>query len=292
MSAAYLFAQINRLGTGATALAAIGAELALRRQGGEGDPATRPLLRQVARALDPAMLEGVGEAELEVALATVRAALLEALALLDSPAAAPGWRIEDPVLLRARGEASRARVAAITGFATTRPDLAAILERPGRMLDVGTGTGRLAMAAAQHWPALVVVGIDTWAPALALARADLAGSGVADRVELRQQDVLDLVERDTYSLAWLPAPFCARAVVEAAVPLLHAALVPGGWLVVGLTRIPGDPLGEAAARLRVTRNGGYPWQPYQVAGLLEQAGFGAVEMLEQPSGASHVIGRR
>ena len=56
------------------------------------------------------------------------------------------------------------------------------------------------------WPALRCVGIDVWEPALRLARANLAGAGMEDRVELRTQAVEDLEESEIYSLAWLP-PF-------------------------------------------------------------------------------------
>jgi SAM-dependent methyltransferase len=292
MSAAHLFAQIQRLTIPTTALAAVGAELRLRLDEAAGDPATRPLLRQVARALDPALLEDVGEAQMHAALGAVRAALLEALALLDEPARAPGWQPRDAALPAALGTASRMRVAAIEAIAAPRPDMAAVLRRPGTFLDVGTGTAGLAMEAARRWPALDVLGIDVWEPSLAQARAALAGSDVAHRVELRQQDVRDLAERDAISLAWVPTPFLPATVLEAALPVLHAALVPGGWLVLGLLRIPGDPLGEAAAKLRVARTGGHPWQPVQLAALLERGGWRDVEMLEQASGTSHVIGRR
>ena len=49
---------------------------------------------------------------------------------------------------------------------------------------VGTGVGWLAIEAARSWPALRVVGIDSWEPALILARKNLAQSGVVERVEV------------------------------------------------------------------------------------------------------------
>jgi hypothetical protein len=71
----------------------------------------------------------------------------------------------------------------------------------------GTGVGWLAIEAAHVWPALRVVGIDQWEPALALARENLGKSGVAERVEIRLQCVEDLEETARFSLAWLPGPF-------------------------------------------------------------------------------------
>ena len=52
------------------------------------------------------------------------------------------------------------------------------------------------MAATQTWPSCTVVGIDTWEPSLEQARTNIAQSGVADRVTLRQQNVTALDDED------------------------------------------------------------------------------------------------
>lgn len=54
------------------------------------------------------------------------------------------------------------------------------------LVDVGTGTGLLAVAALDRWPALRAVGVDPSSGMLALARnrADAAGATVADRLRL------------------------------------------------------------------------------------------------------------
>jgi methylase of polypeptide subunit release factors len=75
-----------------------------------------------------------------------------------------------------------------------------------RMLDVGTGVAAMAVAYAELFPQLTVVGIDVMPRVLALAEQTVAASSVSDRIILRQQDVISLDEPETYAFAWLPAP--------------------------------------------------------------------------------------
>jgi len=104
-----------------------------------------------------------------------------------------------------------------------RPRLAAAFT--GRFLDVGTGVGAMALEAAERYPSLQVVGLDIWGPSLVLARANVAASQHAARIEIRAQDVTQLDERDAYTLAWLATPFMPRAIAEAALDRLGVALV-------------------------------------------------------------------
>jgi methylase of polypeptide subunit release factors len=98
-----------------------------------------------------------------------------------------------------------------------RADLASGLQQPGTFLDVGAGVGWLAIEAAQSWPTLHVVGVDSWPPASDLARKNLAQSSVAERVEFRLQRIEELTDEAVFTLAWLPAPFIgeeAMVIVE------------------------------------------------------------------------------
>ncbi len=64
------------------------------------------------------------------------------------------------------------------------------LEAP-RVLDVGTGSGAIALAIADEHAAARVVAVDSSEAALALAHENLARSGLDARVELRRADLLD-----------------------------------------------------------------------------------------------------
>src|SRR5207249_5233970 len=58
------------------------------------------------------------------------------------------------------------------------------------VVDVGTGSGAVAIAIAAHEPRVNVIATDVSADALAVARANALSNGVADRIELRQGDLL------------------------------------------------------------------------------------------------------
>jgi SAM-dependent methyltransferase len=163
-------------------------------------------------------------------------------------------------------------------MAAQRPELSEVLRRPGAFLDVGTGVGSLAIEAARSWPALRVVGIDPWEPALALARKNVAQSGLAERVELRPQRVEGLEETATFTLAWVPGPFISAEVVVGALEHVRRALAGGGWLIFGFYPIPSAPLEQALARLRILRSGGYPWTSKEVEENLRALAFEQIEV--------------
>ncbi|HXV95113.1 MAG TPA: peptide chain release factor N(5)-glutamine methyltransferase [Gaiellaceae bacterium] len=80
-----------------------------------------------------------------------------------------------------------------------RPETEVVVERclaglrgiaEPRVLDVGTGTGAIALAIADEHPGARVVAVDRSEDALALARENLERTGLGDRVELRQGDLL------------------------------------------------------------------------------------------------------
>jgi release factor glutamine methyltransferase len=65
-------------------------------------------------------------------------------------------------------------------------------EGPLDIADVGTGSGILAICLAKELPTASVLAIDISAAALAVARANAADHGVADRIELLQSDLFAL----------------------------------------------------------------------------------------------------
>jgi release factor glutamine methyltransferase len=59
---------------------------------------------------------------------------------------------------------------------------------PARILDLGTGTGALALGLAHHFPQAEVCAVDRSPDALALARENAAALSLAERVEFRESD--------------------------------------------------------------------------------------------------------
>jgi SAM-dependent methyltransferase len=109
--------------------------------------------------------------------------------------------------------------------------LAALPERMGALLDIGTGTGRLLELVAPR--AERALGVDMSRDMLALARARLAERGLADRAAVRQADM--------YRLPFADAAFDAVALQmvlhyaeDPAAALAEAARVlkPGGTLLI------------------------------------------------------------
>src|SRR6185295_3880430 len=94
-----------------------------------------------------------------------------------------------------------------------RPETETLVEEARRLIggraltvvDVGTGSGAIACAIAVHERAARVIATDISADALAVARANAAALGVADRVVLRQGELLiPVTERAEVVCANLP----------------------------------------------------------------------------------------
>jgi SAM-dependent methyltransferase len=291
MSIELLMRTVQRLNASAEALAALGAELRLQQDDVAGDPRIRAILKDVVNALDLTLLDGVNAGQRAAVVGGIQAFFRQAIDLLEQPARPPGWGY-DPTVLQAQGRLSRVIAHEIERISASRPDLHATLRGPGAFLDVGTGVAWLAIEAARIWPSMNVVGIDPWETALKLARENVAGSDVADRVELRAQGAEGLEDREAFTLAWMAGPFLPPDIVPDAIGRVARALKPGGWLVFGLYPSPSDPLGQALAALRVVRSGGHPWQPEEIEDRFRALGFEQVETVATNSPVLPVIGRR
>ncbi len=90
---------------------------------------------------------------------------------------------------------------------------------PARVLDLGTGTGAIALSLAKFWPEAVVVAVDRSADALALARENAQKLSFADRVRFVESDwFAGLAGEPSFDLIVANPPYLTAAEVAAAEP--------------------------------------------------------------------------
>src|SRR5919112_1181319 len=109
----------------------------------------------------------------------IRAFIYQAEDLISHPGRAAGWHDTNETLLQGLGQISAGIVRAFAVAGARYPPLGETLHRADAVfVDVGTGTGRLAIAVAQTFPALRVVGVDILPEALELARRNVRDAGL------------------------------------------------------------------------------------------------------------------
>jgi ribosomal protein L11 methyltransferase len=108
--------------------------------------------------------------------------------------------------------------------------MSALAARRGieRVLDLGTGSGLLAMAAAVLWPAAAILAVDIDRPSVAVARENAAINGLAPHIVFRESDGFAAV-RGQFDL--ILANILAEPLVRLA-PELARRLAPGGVAVL------------------------------------------------------------
>ena len=248
---------------------------------------------QVLAALDIDIEELTG-LDRPAAAASAAAPMLQTAAVLMGEGSS--WAGQSDQALLAQGRASAQGAAAFAQFGLPiLTGLEEMLASPGaRMLDVGTGVAALAVAYAEQFPAVTVVGLDVFPRALALAAETVAASSVAaDRVVLREQDVAQLDEVDRYALGWLPAPFLPESALRPGASRVAGALVPGGWLMVGHGKFTTDPVEDAITRFKTVAYGGTALDDDQAQSLLRDAGLIDVSTIPTPPLAPAItVGRK
>jgi release factor glutamine methyltransferase len=189
-----------------------------------------------------------------------------------------------------------------------RPETEMLVElavelRPRTVLDVGTGSGAIALAIADEMPECEVTATDTSAVALEVARGNAERLGIADRVRFLETSI---PEGGDFDLVLANLPYIAEDDWAALAPELRdwepeAAFRAGPdgldairWLlsedsVRRLWRQAGQKAnGESVLALEVGEK-----QAPEVAELLRGAGFAAVEIRKDLAGIERiVIGRR
>ncbi len=157
------------------------------------------------------------------------------------------------------------------------------------VLDVGTGTGAIALAIVDEHPQARVTAIDTSSDALALARENLDLLGINGRVRLVEHDLTKGLGRDEFDLVVSNPPYVepedietlqpevrdweprialvAHGATEAVARAATEALRPGGWVV-----------------LEIAEN-----QAVKVAGLLTDLGYEHLRISPDMAGRDRVI---
>ena len=179
-----------------------------------------------------------------------------------------------------------------------RPETEVVVERclalvdgveTPRVLDVGTGTGAIALAIADERPGADVTAIDVSRDSLALAAENAARTGLAGRVRLLHHDLADGLPGDPYDLVVSNPPYVepgeidslepevreweprealvGHGITEAVAAAAAAALAPGGALVLEVA----DGSGE------------------RVVALLERIGFRDVACTPDLAGRDRVV---
>jgi hypothetical protein len=239
----------------------------------------------------PGLTEVIGEDAMRVA-AQAAAPILQSAALLSG---ARAWASQDDEAVLAQGRASAQGAQPFKMFAVPMMEgLGDLLSGPSPvMLDVGVGVAAMAVAWCEAFARMRVVGLDVFPRALELARRTVDEAGMADRIELRHQDVADLTDREVFSLAWLPAPFVPRAALDAGLPRIVTSLVPGGWVVVGHGRLGEPGLSSALTRFQTVGFGGTAIDNDEAQDLLRGVGLELVCTLPTPQGTPAItVGRR
>ena len=181
-----------------------------------------------------------------------------------------------------------------------RPETELLVElalemKPARVLDVGTGSGAIALAVADELPSCEVTATDTSAGALAVARGNAERLGLADRVRILEGT---LPENESFDLILANLPYVAERDWPFLQPEVtqwepHEALLAGPDGLDAYRALIQKSAGPFH-RIASKRSGGLcvevgEGQAAAVASLLAEAGFGDVETRRDLAGIERVV---
>ncbi len=166
---------------------------------------------------------------------------------------------------------------------------------PGRILDLGTGSGILAITLAAEWPEARAVASDVSPEALVVAQSNAEDLGVHERVELVEADwfagmtgSFDLIVSNP---PYIAADEMARLDPEVREHDPAMALTPGGDGLDAYRAIAADALGHLAPGGRILVEIG-PTQGAAVAEMFVAAGLADVAVRPDMDGRDRVVRAR
>ncbi|MEZ5722794.1 MAG: peptide chain release factor N(5)-glutamine methyltransferase [Paracoccaceae bacterium] len=164
---------------------------------------------------------------------------------------------------------------------------------PARLLDLGTGSGILAVTLLAEWPGATGLATDISAGALAVAGANAEAHCVADRLTLAEADWWDGVDEARFDLVVSNPPYIAADEMAGLAPEVRnhdpqLALTPGGDGLAAYRAILGGLNGRLTPRGRVMVEIG-PTQGKAVAGFFVAAGLEGVTILHDLDGRERVV---
>ncbi len=92
---------------------------------------------------------------------------------------------------------------------------------PSRVADLGTGSGAIALALARAFPDARVTAVDASPEALTLARENVAGCGLAERVVLVQSDWFSGIAGESFDLIVANPPYLSSEETAQTAPEVH-----------------------------------------------------------------------
>ena len=289
---------VGRHMVSAGVLPALAVALDVKANGATPDPMLAARVQDLLAAVGAGDLLGdVEPQEAAMMLAMIRHSYLLDATLLFAHTRTTAWNHAEPEILESTGEVARLMHAQAVTRAVV-PACEGLADRfrseDACMLDAGVGVAGSAIALAQMWPELRIVGVDVWEPSLRIARENVDRAGLAGRIELRQQGVEALEDQAAFDYVYYANVFMPEQNAVLGLERSLQALRPGGWISVGVLN-EGAPAPLAALfRLRETVFGGPGWTEADAHRLLLDAGFVDVRALPTPPGAlvTWIVGRR
>ena len=174
-----------------------------------------------------------------------------------------------------------------------RPETELLVEvaleiRPESVIDVGTGSGAIALAIADEIPGVAVTATDTSLAAVELARSNAQRLGLAERVRIQAGSVPE----GDFDLAVANLPYVREEEWPRLAPEIRD-WEPREALVAGADGLDAIRAVVPQMRAGVVALEVGEGQAVAVAGLLEEAGFGDVEARRDLAGIERVVvGRR